>query len=640
MYLTIIFLPFLCSSFTLLFGRYIGINGAKIITTISILTVAFMSLFIGLTANTTVHVKLITWFQNDALNVSWGLQFDKITYIMLIVVTVISGLVHLYSTEYMITDAHITRFMSYLSLFTFFMLILVTADNIVQLFIGWEGVGTCSYLLINYWYTRIQANKSAIKAMVVNRVGDMSLSLAMFCIIYMYNSIEFSTIFANITKTSEQEINEINSIFGISLISIIGILMFFGAVGKSAQLTLHTWLPDAMEGPTPVSALIHAATMVTAGVYLIIRCSPIYENSDISLTLITILGAMTAFFAATIGLVQNDIKRVIAYSTCSQLGYMVFAAGLSSYSVSLFHLFNHAFFKALLFLSAGSVIHALADEQDFRKIGGLISKTPLTYSLVLIGSLSLAGFPYLTGFYSKDIILELAYGTYTISSTFAYWLGTISAFCTAYYSMRLIYFTFISHPLTSKEQYTHAQESGYAMIIPLIILGFASIFIGYICKDYFVGFGSQAFEQSIYVNAEHSHIYEAEFLSAFVKNIPVVMSIFGAILGIYMLSLQANIIYNIKISSIGTAVYKFLNSKWYFDVIYNNYIVKPILNIGYEVTYKIVDRGILEYIGPNGVYRLIIWLSRLVSTAQIGQIYNYAFTMIIGLTILLLPTLI
>nr|AGE93627.1 NADH dehydrogenase subunit 5 [Capsaspora owczarzaki] len=637
MYLLLVFIPMMCSMITLLFGRNIGIQGATKLTTISISSVALISLYLGITQSQPVHINLLTWFTNDTLNVNWGLQFDSITYVMLVVVTAISALVHLYSTEYMGTDPHLPRFMSYLSLFTFFMLILVTADNIVQLFIGWEGVGTCSYLLINYWYTRIQANKSAIKAMVVNRVGDMALSLAMFCLIYMFNSIEFSTIFANIAT-----VNNTIIILGleINLISVTGILIFIGAVGKSAQLTLHTWLPDAMEGPTPVSALIHAATMVTAGVYLIIRCSPLYEHSNISLTLITIVGALTAFFAATVGLLQNDIKRVIAYSTCSQLGYMVFAAGLSSFSVSLFHLFNHAFFKALLFLSAGSVIHALADEQDFRKIGGLISKVPLTYSLVLIGSLSLAGFPYLTGFYSKDIILELAYGTYTIPSTFAYWLGTISAFCTAYYSMRLIYFTFLSAPLTSKEQFNNAGESGIAMTIPLIILGFASIFIGFVCKDYFVGLGSQAFNQSIFISPQNNAVYEAEFLPAWIKNIPVVFSLIGAALGVYLLSAQGSVLYNWKISPLGNAIYKFLNSKWYFDVIYNKFIVKPALNIGHDITYKIIDRGVLEYFGPNGLYSLVVKLSQMVSTTQIGQIYNYTFTMIIGLSVLLLPTII
>ncbi len=638
MYLIILLLPLLSAFITLLFGRQIGLFGSTRLTTITILSVGILSIYIGLTQENTVYITLITWFTNENLTVNWGLQFDSITNIMLIVVTVISGLVHLYSTEYMGSDPHLPRFMSYLSLFTFFMLILVTADNLVQLFIGWEGVGTCSYLLINYWYTRIQANKSAIKAMVVNRVGDAALSLAMFSLIYVFNSVEFSTIFSNIsTLHSEGNImilgNEIN------IVTIAGILMFIGAVGKSAQLTLHTWLPDAMEGPTPVSALIHAATMVTAGVYLIIRCSPLYQVSPISLTIITIIGALTAFFAATVGLVQNDIKRVIAYSTCSQLGYMVFAAGLSSYSVSLFHLFNHAFFKALLFLSAGSVIHALADEQDFRKIGALINKIPLTYSLVLIGSLSLAGFPYLTGFYSKDIILELAYGSYTISSTFAYWLGTLSAFCTAYYSIRLIYFTFWSAPLTSKEQYNNASESQFAIIIPLIILGFASIFIGFICKDYFVGFGSQGFKQAIFIAPLNNSIYEAEFLPAYIKNIPVVFSIVGGLLSVFLLSFNSILVYNWKISSFGTRVFKFLNSKWYFDNIYNAFLVKPVLLLGHEITYKIIDRGILEFIGPRGIFNSLTILSRLVSTTQIGQLYNYTFTIIIGLTVLLMPTL-
>ncbi len=636
MFLIILLLPFLSALITLVFGRHIGIWGATRLTTITIISVGLISIFLAFTEEDNVYLTLITWFTNDILTVNWGLQFDNITFVMLIVVTVISALVHLYSTEYMKGDPHITRFMSYLSLFTFFMLILVTADNIVQLFIGWEGVGMCSYLLINYWFTRIQANKSAIKAMVVNRIGDAALSLAMFSLIYVFNSVEFSTIFSNIINLNE-EFNMVILGTNINLVTIIGILMFIGAVGKSAQLSLHTWLPDAMEGPTPVSALIHAATMVTAGVYLIIRCSPLYQLSSISLTVITIIGAITAFFAATVGLVQNDIKRVIAYSTCSQLGYMVFAAGLSNYSISLFHLFNHAFFKALLFLSAGSVIHALADEQDFRKIGALINKIPLTYSLVLIGSLSLAGFPFLTGFYSKDIILELAFASYSIPGTFAYWLGTLSAFCTAFYSIRLIYFTFWSSPLTSKEQYNNASESDFAITIPLLILAFASIFIGFFCKDYFAGFGVQAFKQAIYISAINNSIYDAEFLSAFIKNIPVIFSISGGVLSFLFLNFNSRFVFDIKISYLGAKLFKFLNSKWYFDNLYNFFIVKPILALGHEITYKIIDRGALEFFGPRGIFNTLIIFSRIVSTTQIGQLYNYTFTIIIGITILLLP---
>ena len=390
---------------------------------------------------------------------------------MLIVITGVSALVHIYSTGYMAGDPHIPRFMSYLSLFTFLMIVLVTSDNYVQLFIGWEGVGLCSYLLINFWLTRIKANKAAMKAMLINRVGDIGLVLAMLMLFKEFGGLDFSTIYSLLASPVVNKEN----------ITIICIILFLGAVGKSAQLGLHTWLPDAMEGPTPVSALIHAATMVTAGVFLIIRSGPLFECSPLALTIVTFLGALTAFFAATIGVVQNDLKRVVAYSTCSQLGYMVMICGLSNYSTSLFHLMNHAFFKALLFLSAGSVIHAVSDEQDMRKMGGLIKIIPFTYTMILIGSLSLMGFPYLTGFYSKDLILELTYDRYYIA--FAYWLGSFSALLTTFYSIRLIYLTFITNTNSKKEVFMGAHEPSLNITIPLVLLAFGSIGVGYWAKE-------------------------------------------------------------------------------------------------------------------------------------------------------------
>jgi len=483
MYLSIVILPFIGSACAIFLGRFIGPKGSSFITTFFLFSSFVLSLFafyfVGL-CNNVISFKLGSWFTSSLLDVSWGFLFDSLTVSMLLVVTSISTLVHLYSTAYMGGDPHLSRFMGYLSLFTFFMLILVTADNMVQMFIGWEGVGLASYLLINFWFTRIQANKAAIKAMIVNRVGDLGLALGIMACFYYFKSVDYEVVFSMVNHFYHNfnDSSFFCIFFNISPISLICILLFIGAVGKSAQVGLHTWLPDAMEGPTPVSALIHAATMVTAGVFLIARCSPLFEYSGFVLNVVIIFGASTAFFAATTGLVQNDLKRVIAYSTCSQLGYMVFACGLSSYQVGVFHLSNHAFFKALLFLSAGSVIHAMSDEQDMRKMGGLVKLLPFTYSMIFIGSISLMGFPFMTGFYSKDIIIEVAYGSYTTVGHLAHFLGTVGAFFTAFYSIRLLYMTFLEEPQGSKCIYNKVHDAPVQMFIPMFILCFGSIFIG------------------------------------------------------------------------------------------------------------------------------------------------------------------
>jgi len=451
MLLTILLLPLLGFFSGLIFGKQLG-RGVPIITT-TLTSISFILSFVTLvdviaTGNSYI-VVLKEWMYTDDLFVNWGFCFDSLTCVMIVVVTFISSLVHLYSTEYMENDPHLTRFMSYLSLFTFFMLILVTADNFLQMFVGWEGVGVSSYLLINFWFTRIQANKAAIKAMLVNRVGDFFLLLGMFTIYMNFGSLNYDIVFNSVHEVS----NNISlfGIYEINSIDLICLFLFLGAMGKSAQIGLHTWLPDAMEGPTPVSALIHAATMVTAGVFLVCRCSYLFEQSPFVLSIVTLVGAMTAFFAATTGLFQNDMKKVIAYSTCSQLGYMVFACGLSSYDVGMFHLSNHAFFKALLFLGAGAVIHAVSDEQDMRKMGGLKNLLPFTYSVILIGSLALVGFPFLAGFYSKDIILEVSGSTYTTVGLFSYVLGIIAAFCTSFYSTRLFFLVFLANPNGNKK---------------------------------------------------------------------------------------------------------------------------------------------------------------------------------------------
>nr|YP_009020820.1 NADH dehydrogenase subunit 5 [Polymastia littoralis]AHM12901.1 NADH dehydrogenase subunit 5 [Polymastia littoralis] len=622
MYILVLFMPLLSAIISGLFGRKIGAKGAGILTSscIVISTIISCCIFYETTLNSSAtYIKLWRWFDSELLTTYFGLQFDSLTSIMLIVVTSVSALVHIYSTGYMSEDPHIPRFMSYLSLFTFLMIVLVTSDNYIQLFIGWEGVGLCSYLLINFWLTRIKANKAAMKAMLINRVGDLGLILAMIKIINEFGTLEFSTIYSIMSLNIEKEYLFAGNVLTIEKdsITIICLLLFLGAVGKSAQLGLHTWLPDAMEGPTPVSALIHAATMVTAGVFLIIRSGPLFEGSPLALMVITIVGALTAFFAATTGVVQNDLKKVIAYSTCSQLGYMIMICGISSYSTSLFHLMNHAFFKALLFLSAGSVIHAISDEQDMRKMGGLIKSIPFTYTMILIGSLSLMGFPYLTGFYSKDLILELTYDKYYIA--FAYWLGSFSALLTAFYSIRLIYLTFIMETNSKKEALMGVHESSWNITFPLFLLAIGSIFVGYLAKEIAL-----------------SNIV-SPIISNSVKIIPLLFSLFGALL--------AFMIYNSIINwksfgltmSIGSKfyhiIYTFFNSAWQFNYTINHFIINNIWKFGHLITYRIIDRGILETIGPRGIARVLIKLTQNISKYQSGMVFNYALIMIVFTTL-------
>jgi NADH-ubiquinone oxidoreductase chain 5 len=636
MYLLIVFLPLMGAITAGFFGRFIGKSGAQLLTTLLVSISGILSLIafyeVAL-CGSPCYINLITWIDSELLYGSWGFMFDSLTVVMLVVITSVSSLVHLYSIEYMGEDPHVPRFMAYLSLFTFFMLILVTADNFIQMFVGWEGVGLSSYLLINFWFTRLQANKAAMKAMIVNRIGDFGLSLAMFAIFLVFKSIDFSTVFAIAPYFTESNFIFFN--FELDKLTVICFLLFIGAVGKSAQIGLHTWLPDAMEGPTPVSALIHAATMVTAGVFLIIRCSPIFEYAPSVLMIVTFIGALTAFFAATTGMVQNDLKRVIAYSTCSQLGYMVFACGVSNYSVSMFHLMNHAFFKALLFLSAGSVIHALNDEQDMRKMGALIKVIPFTYSMMLIGSLSLMGFPFLTGFYSKDVILEVAYAKYTIDANFAHWLGTISAFFTSFYSFRLLFLTFLNDSNGYKEFLTHSHEAPLFMAVPLVILAFGSIFIGYITKDMLIGLGTNFWGNSLFILPEHITMLESEFIPYYIKLIPVIFSISGAIIAFFTYYLYDYIIYAFKLSNLGKIIYRFLSKKWYFDKIYNEFIVQKALDFGYNISFKTLDRGIIEIIGPYGIVQRISDLTNKITGLQSGYVYHYAFVMFIGLIILI-----
>ena len=634
MYLLIVFLSIIGSCLAGLFGRHLGSWGSAIITTSCLFLSFLLSLFafyeVAL-VGCLVYIKLATWISSEVLHIDWGFMFDSLTVSMCVVVTFISFLVHLYSTEYMSHDPHLPRFMSYLSLFTFFMLILVTADNFLQMFVGWEGVGVCSYLLINFWFTRIQANKAAIKAMLLNRIGDFSLLISILLIFIHYKAIDYATVAAITPFFKTSTINFLN--FKMDALTVIGVFMFIGATGKSAQLVLHTWLPDAMEGPTPVSALIHAATMVTAGVFLIVRCSPIYEHITNVLEYITVIGALTCFFAATTGLLQNDLKRVIAYSTCSQLGYMVFACGLSNYSVGFFHLTNHAFFKALLFLSAGSVIHAVNDEQDMRKMGGLKNLAPFTYSMVVIGSLALIGFPFLTGFYSKDLILEVAYGKYSLLGYFSYYLGTLGAFFTAFYSMRLSYLTFLSKPTGHKQVICFAADSGPQICIALGCLAVPSILIGYYTKDMLVGVGSNFFGTAVYVNLENFNIFDAEFIDVFYKTLPVNLSLLGFFSSFIFYNFRSKFLFNIKTSTIGKKVYYFLNRKWFFDKIYNEYFSQFFFKWGYSVSYKFIDRGMFAVLGPTGLSTVALKIGSNIHKMQTGYIFHYTLVILIGATL-------
>jgi len=635
MYIPLVFLSLVGFCITGLFGRYIGPKGSAFITTSCLILSFFFSVMafyeVGL-MGCSVYIKLATWVSSETLLINWGFMFDSLTVVMCLVVTFISSLVHIYSIEYMSHDPHLPRFMSYLSLFTFFMLILVTADNFIQMFLGWEGVGLCSYLLINFWFTRVQANKAAIKAMIINRIGDFCLIIGILVIFINFKSIDYATVASLTPFFKTTNVNFLN--FDLNILSLICIFLFLGAVGKSAQLGLHTWLPDAMEGPTPVSALIHAATMVTAGVFLIARSSFIYEYAENILYFITILGALTAFVASSIGFLQNDLKRVIAYSTCSQLGYMIFSCGLSDYSAGVFHLANHAFFKALLFLGAGAVIHAVNDEQDMRKMGGLKNLVPFTYSAMVIGSLALIGFPFLAGFYSQDLILELAYGKYTIPSHFSYFLGTFGAFLTAFYSTRLLCLTFLVRPNGYKSIISFAKETFSYISIALSILLIPSIFIGFYTKDLIIGVGSDFFGSAIYNNPKSLHIFDAEFIVFFYKSLPVFISLFGALTSFFLYNFYSNILFSIKTSILGRKIYNFLNKKWFFDKIYNECIGQFFFKFGYSVSYKLIDRGIFEIIGPTGLSFVALKTASQLHKSQTNSLYHYTLIILTGITIL------
>jgi hypothetical protein len=618
-----------------LFGRFLG-KGTCFITTFNIFISFCLSFFLFqdvLSNGAVLKLNIGTWLFVDTLNIQWSFCFDSLTCIMLLVVTFISTLVHLYSIEYMDHDPHLPRFMSYLSLFTFFMLILITANNFLQMFVGWEGVGLSSYLLINFWFTRIQANKAAIKAMLVNRVGDFFILFAIFSIYVVFNSLDYDVVFPLIPSILNYKI--IFTIFEIPAVDLICILLFLGAMGKSAQLGLHTWLPDAMEGPTPVSALIHAATMVTAGIFLITRCSYLFEFSPITLNFVIFIGSATAFFASTTGLFQNDLKKVIAYSTCSQLGYMIFACGLSNYDVGVFHLANHAFFKALLFLGAGSIIHAVSDEQDMRKMGGLKNLLPFSYAIMLIGSLALIGFPFLAGFYSKDTILEVAYAKYTNFGHFAYYLGSFAAFFTAFYSTRLLFLVFLSEPNGNKNVLLNAHEGSWKLTLPLFILSFFSITIGFLTREIFIGFGTDFWNTAIFILPEHYLLLDIEFIDLFHKLLPLILTLTGASFAFFIYVLNLDRFFVIKQTKIFKYIFNFLSKKWYFDKLYNTIISQNVLNYSYYFTYKDLDRGALEILGPTNITNMVFQNSESLKKLQSGNVFHFLFLFLVALILLI-----
>ena len=627
MYLSILIFPLLASFVSGFLGRKIGITGSHILTctclTISsiLATIAFYEVGI---CGSPVNVYLFSWIESEFMSISWEFLFDQLTVSMFIPVLYISTLIHIYTTSYLAQDPHNQRFFSYLSLFTFFMLLLVSGANYFVMFIGWEGIGVVSYLLINFYFTRIQANKAAILALTMNRVGDMGLSIGFFALFALFGSVDYSTVF-NLAPFMNE-----------TAITIISLLLLMGAMAKSAQIPLHSWLPGSMEAPTPVSALLHAATLVTAGLYLLVRSSPILEYSPTALLVITLIGATTAFFAATCGLVLNDLKRIIAFSTISQLGYMVMAVGLSQYNVALMHVINHAFFKALLFLGAGAVIHSFADEQDIRKMGGLIKFLPFTYTTMLIGSLSLLATPWLTGFYSKDLIIELAYGQYAFSGIYAYILGSLTAGLTAFYSFRLISLVFLTVPNGIKINYLNSHESNLAVVIPLFILALFSIFFGYVLSDLFVGIGSDFFGNSIFINPNNITIVEAEFsLPLLIKLLPSILSVLGATSAILLYHVYPEFIISLTDSNLGRKIYTFLNGKYFFDIIYNNYIIATGLVKGIIIS-KVLDRGVVELIGPYGLASALNHSASNISKLDTGVITTYSIYITISTLILTL----
>ena len=626
----IVFLPLLSAILSGFLGKKFGVKTCQILSSFLILTSAFISIFIlfhVLTENYSSNKLIFSWINSGEFIVNWAIKIDALSAVMLVVVTLISSIIHFYSIGYMSHDPNKVRFISYLSLFTFSMVTLVTADNFLQLFFGWEGVGLCSYLLIGFWYKKSSANSAAIKAFLVNRVGDFGLAIGIFVIFLFYGSLNYDDVFQLTPKLINTNVYILNVEF--NLITLISIMLLIGAMGKSAQILLHTWLPDAMEGPTPVSALIHAATMVTAGVFLIVRCSPIIEYSQFALNVIAIVGMITAFFAATVALVQNDIKKIIAYSTCSQLGYMFFAAGIGAYNVAIFHLFTHAFFKALLFLGAGCVIHSFKDEQDIRQMGGVWKKIPYTYILMIVGTLALTGFPFLSGYYSKDAIIEFAYLRGNTIGYYVAGVGIFTAFLTAIYSWRLIFKTFHGKYKNKNLSINNIHESPIIMLLTSGALCIGAILSGALFKETFIGTNSiNLWSNSIlYLNPIIYHHPPVWLL--FLTPMLVILAI---PISYYLFIKNEKVLNNFIFKN--EFLYKFLLNKWYFDELYEIIFVNPIKRLGLFF-WKKGDENTINKYGPDGIVKIVKIMSYKAVNFQSGYLYHYAFIMLIGLSILL-----
>ena len=656
MYQTLVFAPLVGFLIAGIFGRQIGARASEIVTTAllflsaALAWVAFFKVGYG---HQSTHVEIANWITSGDLKVNWAFRIDTLTAVMLVVVCSVSALVHLYSIGYMHEDESRPRFFAYLSLFTFAMLMLVTADNLVQMFFGWEGVGLASYLLIGFWYHKPSANAAAIKAFVVNRVGDFGYALGIFLIFALTGSVGFEEIFAKAPELANKSIMA----FGYSwdAMTLTCLLLFMGACGKSAQFLLHTWLPDAMEGPTPVSALIHAATMVTAGVFMVARLSPLFEQAPVALSVVTIVGGTTAFFAATVGLVQNDIKRVIAYSTCSQLGYMFVALGVGGYQLGIFHLFTHAFFKALLFLGAGSVIHAMHHEQDMRNMGGLRSKIPFTFVMMTIGTLALTGFgiPFTSlgfaGFVSKDAIIEAAYASDRFGHTYAFLLVVVAAGLTSFYSWRLVFMTFFGEAKGSGHDahghHAHDEhgtddhgshephESPLVMLIPLALLALGAVVSGFAFKDVFFGAGQEEFwKEALTVGKDNKIIEEMEHVPHLVSLLPTLMMVGGFLLAYFMYVVAPGSAKAVADSN--PVLYRFLLNKWYFDELYDIIFVRPAFWLG-RLFWKGGDGKIIDGMGPDGIAARVVDVTNRVVILQTGYVYHYAFAMMIGVAALI-----
>ena len=624
MYQAILFLPLLGAIFAGFFGRLVGARASEVVTTTLVLVTALLSYLAFYQVafqGQEERIELLRWVDSGALKSAWSLRIDTLTAVMLVVVTTVSGLVHLYSIGYMEEDPGRPRFFAYLSLFTFAMLALVTANDFLQLFFGWEGVGLASYLLIGFWYHKPSACNAAIKAFIVNRVGDFGFALGIFAAFTLFNSIEYDTVFASAPAAVGKTMEFLG--YQVDALTLICLLLFMGAMGKSAQFLLHTWLPDAMEGPTPVSALIHAATMVTAGVFMVARLSPLFELAPIALAFVTIIGATTAFFAATVGLVQTDIKRVVAYSTCSQLGYMFAAEGVGNYGAGIFHLFTHASFKALLFLGAGAVIHALHHEQDMRRMGGLRKVLPFTFVVMLIGTLSLTGFPFTAGFVSKDAIIEATYAAHTPIGNYAFVLTLTAAALTSFYSWRLMFLVFEGKPREPKDVLAHAHEPPWTMGLPPVLLAGGALLSGVLFSHFFIGTGQAEFWRgSLVIHEEAHHVVPDWVIFA-----PTLAMAAGFAVAWYFYITNPLVPFGLAKRFRGA--YLFLLNAWYFDALYDFLFVRPAKRLG-RFLWKTGDGAIIDGIGPDGISARVIDIANRAIKLQSGYIYHYAFAMLIG----------